>query len=90
LIAWALGQDVMFAALTSPCWRVRRWPSWQLRRPMTIVGIAVAVALVGQASILVYLLTGHPWQVEMHFYYFVILALILGFCDWKVMLVAAG
>ena len=90
LIAWAIGQDVAFPMLTSAVLASAPLAVWQLRRPMTIVGLAVAVALVGQASILVYLLTGHPWQVEMHFYYFVILALLLGFCDWKVMLVAAG
>jgi len=44
---------------------------------MQIVAFAVAIALVGQTSILVYLLTGHPWQVEMHFYYFAVLAMMV-------------
>jgi methyl-accepting chemotaxis protein len=90
LVAWGLGQDVLFAVLTSAVLASAPLTVWQLRRPMTIVAFAVAIALVGQTSILVYLFTGHPWQVEMHFYYFAVLAMISGFCEWKVLLVAAG
>jgi len=46
--------------------------------------------LVGQTSLLVYAFSGHPWQVEMHFYYFAVLAMLSGFCDWRVLLLAAG
>ena len=46
--------------------------------------------LVGQTSLLVAAFNGHPWQVEMHFYYFVVLAMLAGFCDWRVLAVAAG
>ena len=61
-----------------------------MQRPIIVVALAVAVALVGQVSLLVFAFNGHPWQVEMHFYYFVVLALLLGFCDWRVLIVAAG
>ena len=63
---------------------------WRLNRPMKVIGFALAVALAGQTSILVYLFDGHPWQVEMHFYYFAVLAMLSGFCDWRVLLAAAG
>src|SRR3954454_14797302 len=52
--------------------------------------MALAVALVGQTSLLVFAFTGHPWQVEMHFYYFAVLAMLSGFCDWRILIVAAG
>ena len=61
-----------------------------LRRPTIVVAYALVVALVGQTSLLVFTFDGHPWQVEMHFYYFAVLAMLSGFCDWKVLLVAAG
>ena len=45
-----------------------------LRRPSEVVGRALAISLVGQTALAIYLFTGHPWQVEMHFYLFAVLA----------------
>ena len=61
-----------------------------LRRPPITVSFALAVTLVGQTSLLVYAFAGHPWQVEMHFYYFAVLAMLSGFCGWRVLVLAAG
>ena len=61
-----------------------------LRRPPQIVGLALAVALVGQTALLVFIFQGHSWQVEMHFYFFAVLAMLAGFCDVGVILTAAG
>ncbi len=61
-----------------------------LRRPTIAVSFAIAIAFVVHASLFVYLMEGHPWQVEAHFYYFALLAILLGLCDWRVILVAAG
>ncbi len=59
-------------------------------RPITMVAFGLAITLVGQTSLLVLAFSGHPWQVEMHFYYFAILAMLSGFCDWRVLVFAAG
>lgn len=56
---------------------------------MRTVGIALAVALVGQTELLVYLFAGHPWQVEMHFNFFAVLAMLAGFCETPILVVAA-
>jgi len=89
-VAWALGHDVAFAVLTATVLGAAPLLAWRLKRPMKVIGFALAVALAGQTSILVYLFSGHPWQVEMHFYYFAVLAMLSGFCDWMVLLAAAG
>jgi methyl-accepting chemotaxis protein len=60
-----------------------------LNRSLVVVSLAITVALVGQTSLLVYAFEGHPWQVEMHFYYFVVLAMLSGFCGWRALLLAA-
>ncbi len=60
-----------------------------LRRSILTIALALAVTLVGQTSLLVYAFAGHPWQVEMHFYYFVVLAMLAGFCGWRGLLLAA-
>jgi len=59
------------------------------KRPMSSVTYAIAIALVGQTSLLVFLFADHPWQIEMHFYYFVVLALVSGFCDSALLLTTA-
>ena len=90
LAAWVLGQDVAVTGVVSALLAAAPLAAWYLQRPMKIVAFAVAVALVGQTSVLVFLFTGHPWQVEMHFYYFAMLAMVAGFCEWSVLLVTAG
>jgi methyl-accepting chemotaxis protein len=60
------------------------------RRPTTVVAFAVATVLIAQSSLLVQVFNGHLWQIEMHFYYFVVLAMLLGFCDWRVLAFAAA
>jgi methyl-accepting chemotaxis protein len=89
-IAWALGGDVAFEMLAAAALAAAPLLFWRLGRPMIVVGFALAVALAGQTSILVFLFNGHPWQVEMHFYYFAVLAMLSGFCEWGVLLAAAG
>jgi methyl-accepting chemotaxis protein len=59
-------------------------------RPLGTVALAIAVTLVGQTSLMVFAFSGHPWQIEMHFYYFAVLAMLSGFCDWRVLVLAAG
>ncbi len=61
-----------------------------LGRPPRAVGLALAVALVGQTGLLIYLFRGHPWQVEMHFYLFAVVAMLAGFCDTAILITAAA
>ncbi len=90
LIAWALGRDAWSFALAALAFAaVPALLQW-MQRPIAIVAFAIAVALVGQTSLLVFAFSGHPWQVEMHFYYFAVLAMLSGFCDWRILIVAAG
>jgi methyl-accepting chemotaxis protein len=90
LIAWVLGRDgwsfglAAFAFAAVPA--LLQW----LQRPIAIVALAVSVGLVGQTSLLVFAFAGHPWQVEMHFYYFAVLAMLSGFCDWRILVAAAA
>jgi methyl-accepting chemotaxis protein len=58
-------------------------------RSITTIAFGIAITLIGQTSLLVLAFSGHPWQVEMHFYYFAVLAMLSGFCDWRVLALAA-
>jgi methyl-accepting chemotaxis protein len=90
LIAWPLGQPMLATALIAAALAAMPALAWWLQRPIKPIAFAVAVALVGQTSVLVYLFNDHPWQVEMHFYYFAVLAMLSGFCDWSVLVTAAA
>ena len=60
------------------------------RRSILLVATALALALVGQTSLLVCLFEGHRWQVEMHFYFFAVLAMLAGFCEAPIVIFGAG
>jgi two-component system sensor histidine kinase/response regulator len=48
-----------------------------------------AVALMGEPALLVYLLMGNQWQADMHMYFFAGLALLIAWCDWRVIALAS-
>ncbi|MBC7906882.1 MAG: chemotaxis protein, partial [Rhodospirillaceae bacterium] len=50
----------------------------------------IAVALNGMVALLVLVFEGHPWQIDMHMYFFAALAMLTAFCDWRTLLVAAA
>ncbi|MEQ8252832.1 MAG: methyl-accepting chemotaxis protein [Oceanibaculum nanhaiense] len=50
----------------------------------------IGVALVIIVSAFVYAFAGHPWQIDLHMYYFAGLAIIAGFCCWPTILLTAG
>ena len=54
------------------------------------VGITFACMAAVQPALLVYMLQGHPWQMEGHFYFFVGIAALTLLCDWRPMAVATG
>ena len=60
------------------------------RGAATITQLFMALVLVGQVSIMVFSLAGHPWQPDMHMYYFAVLALLAGFCDWRPIVMGAA
>jgi methyl-accepting chemotaxis protein len=53
-------------------------------------GSAFGIMAAVQPSLLVYMLQGHPWQMEGHMYFFVGLAALTLLCDWRPIAVAVG
>lgn len=47
------------------------------------VGTALGIMAGIQPSLLIYMLTGHPWQMEGHMYFFVGLAALMLLVDWR-------
>ena len=90
LVAWLRGTNVAATAAIAVLFAAAPVLLKVLKRPLIAVAFALAVALIGQTAQLVYLMKGHPWQIEMHFYYFAVLALLGGFCGWRTIVFAAG
>ena len=90
LICLALGQDVWTYVLAALAFAIAPAILLWMHRSLTTIAFALVVALVGQTSLLVFAFSGHPWQVEMHFYYFAVLAMLSGFCDWRILIAAAA
>jgi methyl-accepting chemotaxis protein len=44
----------------------------------------------GGVSLLVYQMSGHPWQVDMHMYFFAALACLAAYCDYRPILIGAA
>lgn len=49
-----------------------------------------AVSYVLFVALLVYVFQGHPWQIDIHMYFFAVLALLAGFCDARAILIPAA
>ncbi|MFD2233217.1 methyl-accepting chemotaxis protein [Phaeospirillum tilakii] len=49
----------------------------------------IAVALMGMVALMVYAFEGHPWQIDIHMYFFAAVAMLVAFCDWKTLAIAA-
>lgn len=47
-----------------------------------------AVAMMLTVSCVLGTMAGHPWQVDIHMYFFACLAMLVAFCDWRAILVA--
>lgn len=63
---------------------------WLLRKSADETLYVLAVAFIGVVSTLVFALAGHPWQIDMHMYFFAALAMLTALCSWQVLIVAAG
>src|SRR5690349_18760376 len=55
--------------------------SWRSAGNGLSTRLIVAVALMSDVSIFTWQLAGHPWQTDMHMYFFAVLASLVAYCD---------
>jgi two-component system sensor histidine kinase/response regulator len=89
LVAALLGRGIVAPTLVALALAAALQISWLMRGPAPVTRYVSAVAMMGEPALLVYLFTGHPWQMDMHMYFFATLALVIGWCDWRPVIVAA-
>ncbi|MFZ7094147.1 methyl-accepting chemotaxis protein [Primorskyibacter sp. 2E233] len=64
--------------------------TWSARRASRLANDVIAVCLVGQVAVLTASYRGHPWQIDTHMVYFVVLAGISTLGNIRALLVGAG
>jgi methyl-accepting chemotaxis protein len=74
------------AVALSLCATVLAW----LDRGDSGTPLALGVSLMVAVSLVVAALAGNPWQIDLHMAYFAALAMLIVYCDWKVIAAAAG
>jgi methyl-accepting chemotaxis protein len=57
--------------------------SWKTTGNVLATRLTVAVALMGDVSMFTYQLAGHPWQIDLHMYFFATLACLVAYCDYR-------
>lgn len=89
LVALIQGESPLYAALAGALLAGSYHLMWALQGAAPATRYLSAVALMGEAAILLFLLRGHPWQMDMHMYFFAMLALTIAWLDREAILVAA-
>ncbi|KPF70943.1 hypothetical protein IP69_08445 [Bosea sp. AAP35] len=90
LIGWLRGEDILVPAALAFFMAAGALLLFVGRGAASITQLVMAMVLIGQVSIMVFSLAGHPWQPDMHMYYFAVLALLAGFCDWRPIVMGAA
>jgi methyl-accepting chemotaxis protein len=61
--------------------------SWRSTGNGLSTRLMVAVALIGGVSIFTAQMAGHPWQIDIHMYFFAALAFLVAYCDYRPLLI---
>ncbi|CAJ0870143.1 hypothetical protein AMST5_02203 [freshwater sediment metagenome] len=90
LVSWLVGAPVgLITASTAICAGFAT-ALWYLAPNPLAVRMTIAVALMCVVSLLLAAMAGHRWQVDIHMYYFVAVALVAVYCNPFVIAVAAS
>jgi len=57
--------------------------SWRTAGSEVSTRLVVAVAVIADVSLFTYQLSGHPWQIDSHMYFFAALACLVAYCDFR-------
>ena len=89
-VGWMVDRSPIGVTLAGALLALTYNVSWLRNGSAPVTRYLSAVALMGEPVLLVYLLSGNAWQMDMHMYFFATLALTIAWCDRRAVLVAAG
>jgi methyl-accepting chemotaxis protein len=83
LIGMVRGTGWLLATLLMAVFAVLTTVSWRIAGNGLSTRLTFAVALMGGVGVFAYELSGHPWQIDVHMYFFAALALLVAYCDYR-------
>jgi methyl-accepting chemotaxis protein len=83
VIGMMRGADWLLPCLFVAAMATAATASWKLSGDGLSTRLIFAVAIMADVSLLVYQLSGHPWQLDMHMYFFAALACLVAYCDYR-------
>jgi methyl-accepting chemotaxis protein len=89
IIALMRSADWQMPTLFSAAMAILATASWFSSGSNPSTRLIFAVALMADVSLFTYELNGHPWQADMHMYFFSALACLVAYCDYRPILFAA-
>lgn len=90
LFCLAMGVDWIVPTIMTAVLAGASLGMWAVRKAEDETLYVLAVAFIGIVSTLVFALAGHPWQIDMHMYFFAALAMLAALCSWQVLIIAAA
>jgi methyl-accepting chemotaxis protein len=81
VIGMARGTDWLLPTLFMVAMASAATLSWRASGNGLSTSLVVAVALMSGVSMFTYQMSGHPWQIDMHMYFFAALACLVAYCD---------
>jgi methyl-accepting chemotaxis protein len=83
IIGLVRGADWLTPVVLMAALAIAATASWRTAGNSLSTRLIVAVALMGGVSTLVYQLSGHAWQIDLHMYFFASLACLVAYCDYR-------
>ncbi|RTL64372.1 MAG: methyl-accepting chemotaxis protein [Hyphomicrobiales bacterium] len=82
-VAWLMGDAAWEVGLGSAGLAAAALLAFRFAPAPSSVRVTIAVTYMVDISLLLASVAGHPWQADIHMYYFAALALVAMFCDWR-------
>jgi methyl-accepting chemotaxis protein len=82
-IGMARGADWLLPAALMAVLALLATLSWRVTGNGLSTRLIFAVALMGGVSVFTFQLSGHPWQIDIHMYFFAALACLVAYCDYR-------
>ena len=88
--AWFCGNALGPPLLVAACLAGLSTLTWWRSPTGTTTRLVSSLSLIGMAAVLLSAFAGHPWQIDLHMYFFACMALTVAWCDWHVLVACAA
>ena len=83
VVGMMCGADWLMPAGLMAAMAIAATASWRLAGNGVSTRLIFGVAVMGDVSVLVFQMSGNPWQIDMHMYFFAMLAFLMSYCDYR-------